>query len=199
MKQFGKPLVFSTPSGNFGNLSAGLLAQRIGLPVEQFIASTNINKAVPTYLESGAYVPQPSIATISNAMDVGNPSNFVRLSHLFNNDYETIRQTLSGCYFTDEETEAAMKQTFADYNYVACPHTAVGLLGLDSYQQNHAATCGIALATAHPAKFKPLVESILGQTVEVPERLAVLANRPKQAFSIPGNFQAFKESLLQTA
>lgn len=199
VRQCGKPLVFSTPSGNFGNLSAGVLAMRMGLPVQQFVAATNLNKAVPAYLNSGEYAPLPSVQTISNAMDVGSPSNFVRLSRLFSGDYEQIRQQITGYHFTDEETEVAMKQAFAEYNYVACPHTAVGLLGLDSYQQNHVDNCGIALATAHPSKFKPLVESVLHQPIDVPERLAVLADRHKQAYLIPADFQAFKESLLQTA
>ncbi len=199
VRQLGKPVVFSTPSGNFGNLSAGVLAQRMGLPVHQFIASTNLNNAVPTYLNSGSYSPQPSVATISNAMDVGNPSNFVRLSHLYNDSYDAIRQNITGYHFTDVETELAMKQTFEQYKYVTCPHTAVGLLGLDAYQQTNVDNCGIALATAHPSKFKPLVEAVLEQPVDVPERLAILANRPKQAYAIPASFQAFKESLLQTA
>ena len=198
VKQLGKPVVFSTPSGNFGNLSAGVLAQRMGLPVQQFIASTNLNKAVPAYLNSGTYQPQPSVATISNAMDVGAPSNFVRLSRLYDDSYELIRRNITGYHFTDDETEQAMKQAFDQYNYVACPHTAIGLLGLDSYQQTHVDNCDIALATAHPAKFKPLVEAVLGQPVEVPERLAVLADRQKQAYQIPATFDAFKESLLQT-
>ncbi len=198
-RQFGKPIVFSTPSGNFGNLSAGVLAQRMGLPVQQFVAATNLNRAVPTYLASGTYKPQPSLATISNAMDVGNPSNFVRLSHLYEDSYELIRRNITGYYFTDEETKVEMQRTFEHYHYVACPHTAVGLLGVDSYQQTHVDNCGIALATAHPAKFKPLVESILNQPVEVPERLSILANRPKQAYLIPASFEAFKEGLLQTA
>lgn len=199
VKQLGKPVVFSIPSGNFGNLSAGVLAQRMGLPVQQFIASTNLNKAVPTYLNSGTYKPEPSVATISNAMDVGDPSNFVRLSRLYDDSYDKIQQNVTGYYFTDEATELAMKQTFEQYKYVTCPHTAVGLLGLDAYQQTHVDNCGIALATAHPSKFKPLVESILCQTVDVPERLAVLAHRQKQAYAIPATFLAFKESLLQTA
>lgn len=199
VKQFDKPLVFSTPSGNFGNLSAGVLAMRMGLPVQQFVAATNLNKAVPTYLDSGEYAPLPSVETISNAMDVGNPSNFVRLSRLFADDHDQIRQQITGYHFTDEKTEMAMKQAFTEYGYVTCPHTAVGLLGLDSYQQNHVDNCGITLATAHPSKFKPLVESVLNQSIDVPERLAVLADRPKQAYSIPADFQAFKESLLQTA
>lgn len=198
LKDLHKDLVFSTPSGNFGNLTAGVLAQKMGLPVRQFVAATNLNKAVPSYLESGIYSPLPSVATISNAMDVGNPSNFVRLSHLFGDNYDQIKQSISGYFFDDTQTEQAMQQTFADFGYVACPHTAVGLLGLDSFQHTHVDNCGVVLATAHPAKFKPLVESVLGQAVEVPERLAILAKRTKQASPIPAEFQAFKESLLQT-
>ncbi|GAA4456606.1 threonine synthase [Nibrella saemangeumensis] len=198
LKQFGSPLVFSTPSGNFGNLSAGVLAQRMGLPVRKFIAATNLNNVVPNFLYSGIYEPKESVSTISNAMDVGNPSNFVRLCHLYGNDLDTIKQNIEGYFFTDEETEEAMQRIYQQYNYVACPHTAIGIRGLDNYLDKDTQVCGVALATAHPSKFKPLVESILGQPVDVPERLAHLANRTKQVIAIPADFQAFKESLLQT-
>jgi threonine synthase len=199
VRQFGKPVVFSVPSGNFGNLSAGVLAYRMGLPVQQFVAATNLNNAVPNFLQTGHYEPQPSVATISNAMDVGAPSNFVRLSRLFDDDFPAIRQQISGYYFDDTETERAMQAVYSRYNYVACPHTAVGINGLSSYQQSSVDNVGIVLATAHPAKFKPLVDSILNIDVDVPERLARLADRQKQAFAIPASFEAFKESLLAHA
>lgn len=194
-----KPVVFSTPSGNFGNLSAGVLGWRMGLPVDAFVAATNLNKVVPAYLSSGTYEPMASLATLSNAMDVGNPSNFSRLQRLLGDDYTSITDRVKGYYFTDDQTVDEMLKLRDVYNYVACPHTAVGLLGLESYQHLAVDNCGIALATAHPAKFSPAVDEILGQAVDVPERLAVLANRTKQAIAIPGTFEAFKESLLQTA
>ncbi|GAA4411053.1 threonine synthase [Nibrella viscosa] len=198
LKQVGTPIVFSTPSGNFGNLSAGVLAQRMGLPIRKFVAATNLNNVVPNFLVSGLYEPKESVSTISNAMDVGNPSNFVRLCHLYGNDLDTIKQNIDGYFYTDDETKMAMQQIYQQYSYMACPHTAVGIKGLEHYLENDGQACGVALATAHPSKFKPLVESVLGRPVDVPERLARLAERTKQAVAIPANFFAFKESLLQT-
>jgi threonine synthase len=194
-----KPVAFSIPSGNFGNLSAGVLAWRMGMPTQAFVASTNVNKVVPNYLQSGVYEPMASLATLSNAMDVGSPSNFVRLKHLFHDDYDALSDLVKGYFFTDDQTIDEMISLRDNYNYIACPHTAVGLLGSHSYQQLHVDNCGIALVTAHPAKFSPAVDTIFGHTVEVPERLAVLSNREKQATEIPASFEAFKESLFQTA
>ena len=193
------PAVFSTPSGNFGNLSAGVLAWRMGLPVQSFVAATNVNKVVPDYLSSGQYAPMASLATLSNAMDVGNPSNFVRLQHLFEGKFDQMSSLVFGAYFTDDQTVEAMIKLRDMYHYVACPHTAVGLLGLESYQQLNVDNCGISLATAHPAKFSPAVDTIFGHAVDVPERLAVLSHREKHAIAIPGTFAAFKESLLELA
>jgi len=196
VKQYGKPVVFSTPSGNFGNLSAGILAYRMGLPVQQFVASTNRNRVVPSYLKTGRYEPHASIETISNAMDVGNPSNFVRLKHWFNDDLAAMQECITGYWFDDEQTREAMQAVYQTYQYVMCPHTAVGYLGLQRYHQQHPDTCGVVLATAHPAKFKPLVESVIGQPVEVPAGLAALADRPKRSIPIPAKFEALKEHLL---
>ncbi|MFC5412319.1 threonine synthase [Larkinella bovis] len=199
VKHLGKPVVFSTPSGNFGNLSAGTLAYKMGLPVHQFVASTNLNHVVPTYLETGVYAPKPSVETISNAMDVGAPSNFVRLTHLFDDNFEQLKQILSGYYFNDEQTKQAMDAVYQQFGYVMCPHTAVGYLGLTSYQQSAPDTCGITLATAHPAKFKELVESVIHTPVEIPAALEELMNRPKQSHKMKADFAEFKEFLLQTA
>ncbi len=199
VRHYGKPVIFSTPSGNFGNLSAGVMVQQMGLPISHFVAATNLNHAVPTYLSSGVYAPTESVATISNAMDVGSPSNFVRLVHLYSEDYTTVSQNVTGYFYDDYQTRAGMVDIRDRFNYVACPHTAIGLMGINDYLANSQADAiGISLATAHPAKFKPLVEDILKQPVDVPQRLAVLANRPKQSISIPANYQAFKESFLQT-
>ena len=194
-----KPVVFSTPSGNFGNLSAGVLGWRMGMPAQAFVAATNMNKVIPDYLTTGNYVPVDSLATLSNAMDVGNPSNFVRLQHLFDGNHSDLLRVVSGYYFTDDQTVEAMVRLRDMYGYVACPHTAVGLLGLESYQHNRVDNCGIALATAHPAKFSPTVDGILGRAVDVPDRLAVLSQRTKQATAIPATFDAFKETLLRLA
>ncbi|GAB3687012.1 threonine synthase [Spirosoma flavus] len=200
VREYGKPVVFSVPSGNFGNLSAGVMVQQMGLPVHHFIASTNINHIVPTYLESGVFSPETSVATISNAMDVGNPSNFVRLKHLYGDNFHQISKNVSGYFYDDEETRAGMRRIDALYDYVACPHTAIGIMGLQAYlQASERDVVGIALSTAHPSKFKPLVESVLEKSIDVPERLAILAQRSKQSIQIPANYEAFKESLLQTA
>jgi threonine synthase len=200
VQSYNKPVVFSTPSGNFGNLSAGVLVQQMGLPVSHFIAATNLNQVVPDYLKTGLYSPQTSIATISNAMDVGNPSNFVRLVHLYRDSYDHVKETISGYFYTDEQTRAGMQAIRDQYDYVACPHTAIGVLGLQDYlSENNEDVIGISLATAHPAKFKPLVEEVLGELVDVPERLAVLADQSKQSIRIPASYEAFRESFLQTA
>jgi threonine synthase len=193
----GKPVVFSTPSGNFGNLSAGAMVQQMGLPVEHFVAATNLNKVVPAYLQSGSYMPMSSVATISNAMDVGSPSNFVRLAHLYGDDYDRFKANVAGYFYDDEQTRVGMKQIYEQYGYVSCPHTAIGIMGLQAYiNDTKQDVTGVALATAHPSKFKPLVEDVLGTEISVPERLAILANRPKQSIRIPALYDAFKESLL---
>lgn len=199
VKKYGKPVIFSTPSGNFGNLSAGVMAQQMGLPVAHFVAATNMNHIVPSYLETGVYSPKGSVSTISNAMDVGNPSNFVRLKHLYGDYYERFQANVSGYFYDDEETRAGMKRIHELYNYVACPHTAIGIMGLQAYLRSSTQDfIGVALATAHPSKFKPLVEDVLEIQVEVPERLAILAQRTKQSTPIPAQFEAFKEYLLHS-
>lgn len=199
VRHYGKPIVFSTPSGNFGNLSAGVMVQQMGLPITHFVASTNANHIVPTYLQTGSYIPKPSIATISNAMDVGNPSNFVRLSHLYGDDYDNLVQNISGYFYDDDQTQLGMQAIYNQYGYVACPHTAIGIMGIQEYlSERKQDAVGIALATAHPSKFKPLVEEVLGKPVEVPERLSILSTRTKSSICIPADYEAFRESLLQT-
>jgi threonine synthase len=189
-----KPIVFSVPSGNFGNLSAGLLAWRMGLPVHKFIASTNLNNAVPLFLKSGEYSPKVSIPTISNAMDVGNPSNFVRMSRLLYDDTDTISRMVSGFYFDDEQTKSAMRDVYNDTGYVLCPHTAVAYLGLLEYQKQNpeTATSGIVLSTAHPAKFLELVEETLDQKLEIPKNLDSLLSKSKNSIKMDASFEKFK-------
>ncbi|GAB3796185.1 threonine synthase [Spirosoma humi] len=199
VEKYGKPVVFSTPSGNFGNLSAGAMVQKMGLPVAHFIAATNLNDVVPRYLKNGSYVPKASIATISNAMDVGSPSNFIRLTHLYDDQYDNVKANISGYFFDDAATRAGMERIYQQYDYVSCPHTAIGIMGLQNYLQDTPQEyIGVALATAHPAKFKPLVEEVLQVSIDVPERLAILAQRTKQSIQIPAEYEAFKESFLQT-
>jgi threonine synthase len=192
-------VVCSVPSGNFGNLTAGLFAKRIGLPVTQFIAATNTNDVVPEFLRSGKLIPRASRRTVSNAMDVGNPSNFARIIDLYDNDLQAIRRDISGCGFSDEETLRTMHDMEQRHGYLLDPHTAVGVLGWESFaKQNHAATQGIVLATAHPAKFAETVARATGLRPEMPERLASLLDREKQSIPFPNRFSALQEFLLST-
>lgn len=198
----GTQPTFIVPSGNFGNLTAGLLAQKLGLPIAQFVAATNANDVVPRYLLDGQYQPRPSVATISNAMDVGSPSNFARMVDLFarpsHPDAETLSEAqalagmsaeLTGLAYTDKATRAAIREVWEKYNYALCPHTAVAYLASkDLETTGHA----IILATAHPSKFLPTMEEELGQgTTIVPGRLACLANEPKVALEMEPDEETF--------
>ena len=197
LKKLGKPLVFSVPSGNFGNLSAGLLAYRMGLPVERFIASTNLNNSVPRYLEEGKFEPHASIETISNAMDVGNPSNFVRMIRFFGDDWNLVKEKISGYFFNDQETEASMREVFKNNNYVLCPHTAIAYRGLEEYRKNSDVNfTGVFLSTAHPAKFIDLVEETLEKQIEIPERLKLLLSIEKKSIKMKPSYLEFKSFLL---
>jgi threonine synthase len=200
VKHLGKPVVFSVPSGNFGNLSAGILAAKMGLPVHQFLAVTNRNNVVPSYLDSGAYEPRPSTETISNAMDVGNPSNFVRMTRFFGDEWASVKNHISGYWFDDEQTRAAMRDLHTRTGYLMCPHTAVAYLGLKAYQATASQpTTGVFLSTAHYAKFLNVVEDALGTPdVPIPERLAALLDKPKVAISMSKSFDDFKQYLLQS-
>lgn len=192
------PVVFSVPSGNFGNLSAGILAYRMGLPVAHFVAATNRNNVVPNYLASGKYQPVPSVETISNAMDVGNPSNFVRLTRFFGDEWESVKNQIAGYWFDDEQTYHAMRSVYDSKGYLMCPHTAVAYLGLKKYlattSQPHT---GIFLSTAHYAKFLDVVEHALGhQNIPIPQRLSALLEKPKEAVQLSKNFADFKAYLM---
>lgn len=193
VKKFGKEIVFSVPSGNFGNLTAGLMAKRMGLPVKRFIAATNINKIVPEYLSSGIYNPKPSQATISNAMDVGNPSNFVRILDLYNKDFVAISKDVSGFWLDDNETKEAMKEAYQKYRYICDPHGAIGYKSLHNLDANE---IGLFLETAHPAKFLDTVESTLDIKIEIPDGLASIADKTKQAIKMESDFKSFKSYLL---
>ncbi|MGQ9620364.1 MAG: threonine synthase [Bacteroidales bacterium] len=164
-----KPVVFSVPSGNFGNLTAGLLAKKMGLPVNNFIASTNINRSIPEYLETGIFSPHPSYRTISNDMDVGNPSNFQRILFLYESNLKKIKEEITGYWFTDDQTRQGMKDIFSSYKYIADPHTSVAYLGLKKFtQENSSSITGIFLATAHPGKFPEEVEKATREKVSLP-------------------------------
>ncbi|EDP95260.1 threonine synthase [Kordia algicida OT-1] len=183
-----KNIIFSVPSGNFGNICAGIMAQKLGLPIQHFIASTNVNDTVSNYLENGEYIPQKSKATISNAMDVGNPSNFIRIQELYGNDLETIRKHFSSYSFTDDETKTAMKSLYDQTKYIADPHGAVGYLGLKQHDLKDA--YGVFLETAHPVKFLPTVESTLNLKLEIPQQIQEIMHKEKKA-----NFISDYESL----
>lgn len=193
------PFVFSVPSGNFGNLTAGLIARRMGLPVQHFIASTNINDIVPAYLSSGDYFPKASVPTLSNAMDVGNPSNFNRILDLYCSTWNNIKSDIYGFAFEDIQTENIMQTTFKDKGYVLDPHGAVGLLGLNSYREQFSEAQGIFLETAHPAKFLPDVERILNISLPIPVKLAALEKLDKHATLLSADYADFKDWLKSNA
>ena len=195
LKHKNKPLVVAVPSGNFGNICAGMIAQQMGLPIDHFVAATNVNDAVPAYLESGNYQAVKTTPTISNAMDVGDPSNFVRIQKIYGNDFENLSQHLSGYRFTDEETRTAMQHIHTSSGYVADPHGAVGYLGLKKYLENHPDKYGIFLETAHPVKFLTTVEETLGTKVELPQRIQDLLEKEKQSTPI-SNYEDLKRFLL---
>jgi len=198
LKEVNKPLVYCVPSGNFGNLTAGLFAQKMGLPVKHFIAATNVNDVVPEYLETGIYRPRPSKRTLSNAMDVGNPSNFARMFDLYQGEVDLFRKHLSGYRYNDVQTAAAITEIYHLYRYIMDPHGAVGYLALKEWQSLHPNTQGIVLETAHPSKFIDIVESATQTTVSIPERLACLQSRKKVATLLPPSFAAFKEYLMNS-
>ena len=190
------PLIVSVPSGNFGNLTAGIFAKRIGLPVTKFIASTNANDVVPQYLLNGKFEPRAGIATISNAMDVGNPNNFPRLLDLCRNRLESVQKEIWGHGATDEETLAAMKMIHERYNYIADPHTAVGVLGWEAYKREHPEPAqGLVLATAHPAKFADVVRRAIGSAPPLPDRLAACLERAKLSLAFPSSYADLKQFL----
>ncbi|MES2110446.1 MAG: threonine synthase [Bacteroidota bacterium] len=199
LKQGINKVVFSVPSGNFGNLGAGLLAWKMGLPVEHFIAATNANDAVPEYLKSGVYQPKPSVATLSNAMDVGNPSNWVRIADLFKDDADSLKKLVSGYSYNDEETLEAVKFINDNYNYVACPHTAIAWQALRDYQQDNfkADMAGVFLSTAHPCKFPNVFPESIAAKIDTPQQVAELHNKEKQAVSLGKDFDGFRRYLLE--
>lgn len=191
----GGPPVICVPSGNFGNICAGVLAHTSGLPVEHFIAACNANDVVPQFMQSQNYAPKKAVATISNAMDVGNPSNFVRILELFHNQFPQLKEKFSSVSITDEETKATMKRVFDEYGYTLDPHGAVGFLALENYLQKHSGLKGIFLETAHPVKFYDVVEPVLNQTVPLPEAVKDIIDLPKKSSLIDASYQQLKDFL----
>ena len=196
LKKFNKPLIVSCPSGNFGNICAGILAKKLGLPLTHFVASTNANDTVPRFLENGKYEPKPSVATISNAMDVGNPSNFVRIQEMYGNDLIEFEKDFSSYSFTDKETKVAIKSIYDSFGYVAEPHGAVGYLGLKKEMQNKSESIGFLLETAHPIKFLDEVEPLLHIKLPIPKQIESVLNKDKVSVKI-SNYEDFKSYFLR--
>lgn len=193
--------VFAIPSGNFGNLTAGLLAQRMGLPVKRFVAATNANDTVARYARTGRYEPRASVRTISNAMDVGAPSNFARMEDLFGSTWNVFKEHIYAVSFDDEDTAAEMSGRYASTaangeGYILDPHTAVGTLALTKYQQEVDNVPGIVLATAHPGKFAPDVERILGRELKLPDALEEVRTKPRTQKDIGFDYPSLKQHVL---
>ena len=189
-----KPIVFSVPSGNYGNLTAGLIANKMGLPVSRFIAAANANNIVPGYLQTGVFEPKPSIKTISNAMDVGDPSNFVRLQDILNHSWDEFKVKMQGYSYSDDQTRETISKVYNNLGYLLDPHGAIGYKALNKYLKSHAAT-GIFLETAHPIKFKESIEPLLGHQLAIPEQLSPILNRQKISQPCSTDFHDFKVKL----
>lgn len=189
----GKDVVISVPSGNFGNLTAGLIAKKMGLPVKRFIAATNSNHIVPDYLKSGVFTPKTSVSTISNAMDVGNPSNFVRLTDIYNHNRNLVAEDISGYWLDDDKTREAMKEAYEKHGYICDPH---GAIAYDSLKELREGEIGIFFETAHPAKFLDTVEETLGVKIDIPENLSKLKDNKKVATPLSTDFEDFKNYLI---
>lgn len=188
-------VVFSVPSGNFGNIAAGILAQRMGLPIDMYVAATNVNKVVPDYLRGKPFEAMASIPTISNSMDVGNPSNFPRLLALYGNNEEILKEQVKGYFYTDEETVEVMKKV-KSLGYTLDPHGAVGYKGLKDFMAENPGYQGVFLETAHPGKFRDVVEEALEESLVLPERLAAFMIGQKKAEPLENDFQEFKKYLM---
>ena len=190
-------IVVAVPSGNFGNITAGLIAKFMGLPVKRFIAANNRNDVVYNYLQTGVYTPKPSVATIANAMDVGDPSNFARILDLYHNSWEAIKAEISGFTYTDEQIAQTLADVYRQRGYLLDPHGAVAYRSLQEGLQP--GEVGVMLETAHPAKFKSVVDSIIGEDIDIPQRLAAFMENPKQSVRMPSAFGPFKQYLLSKA
>ncbi len=189
-------IVFSVPSGNFGNICAGIMAQQLGLPVHHFIASNNENNVVTEYLKTQLYHPKPSIQTISNAMDVGNPSNFIRIQEIYKNKFETLKDNVSSFSFSDDDTREAMLELYSKYNYVADPHGAVGYLGSKAYLKNNPNAHCVFLETAHPTKFLDVVEDVIKEKQPLPEQIQSVMGKEKVSVKV-NNYEDLKRYLLK--
>ena len=190
-------IVVAVPSGNFGNITAGLIAKFMGLPVKRFIAANNRNDVVYNYLQTGVYTPKPSVATIANAMDVGDPSNFARILDLYHNSWEAIKAEITGFTYTDEQISQTLAEVYRQRGYLLDPHGAVAYRSLQEGLQP--GEVGVMLETAHPAKFKSVVDKIIGEDIDIPQRLRAFMENPKQSVRMPSAFGPFKQYLLSKA
>lgn len=188
--------LLSVPSGNFGNLTAGLIAGRMGLPVRRYIVATNINDVVPEYLRTGKFNPRPSVATIANAMDVGNPGNFARILDLYHHSHSDMASEMSGYSYSDDELRDSIKRVYSQTGYVLEPHGAAGYNALKDHTRGVASGRGVFIETAHPAKFRDLVESLTGGRIEMPERLTRAASKEKVSIPLAGDFRELRDYLL---
>jgi threonine synthase len=190
-------VIFSVPSGNFGNLTGGLLANRMGVPVEKFIAATNANDTFPHFLSSGTIKNQDAVQTISNAMDVGVPSNLDRIQDLFHDDVNQVKVDISSWSFTDKDTKESIRNIQNEFGYLIDPHTAVGVLGLIKYRnETNSKTKGVVLSTAHPGKFADVIDPIIGNKTALPESLQIAIKKEKNSIKISKQFSDLKEYLL---
>ncbi|HIC30766.1 MAG TPA: threonine synthase [Flavobacteriaceae bacterium] len=189
-------IIFSVPSGNFGNICAGMMAQQLGLPIKHFIASNNANNVVTEYLKTENYQPKPSVQTISNAMDVGNPSNFIRIQEIYNQDFNALKNNLTSYSYTDEETCNALKEMYNEHNYIADPHGAVGYLGCKDYLKNHPNSHCVFLETAHPTKFLDVVEDVIKENVDLPPQILSVMDKKKKSIKI-SSYKDLKSFLLK--
>ncbi len=196
LKNSSKEIVFSVPSGNFGNVCAGMIAQKLGLPIKHFIASNNENNVVTRYLKSNSYEPKPSVQTVSNAMDVGNPSNFIRIQAIYNNNFETLKSNLSSYSFTDDETKQALDEIYKTTQYIADPHGAVGYLGCKSYLETNPQAHCVFLETAHPTKFLDVVKEVISTDIPLPPQIKAVIDKQKVATDIK-DYSEFKAFLTQ--
>ena len=198
LKQASQHLCISVPSGNFGNLTAGLMAKKMGLPVYKFIAATNVNDVVPEYLDTGVYRPRPSKTTISNAMDVGDPSNFIRIIDLYNGEITALRQDLYGKGFNDNQTRKCIREVFKKHGYICDPHGAVGFLGLQDYlRKDSKVEEAVFLETAHPVKFKNIVEQEISKDIDLPERLEKCMEEEKKSIPVSCNLDQIKNIIAE--
>lgn len=198
LKNKNKSLIFSVPSGNFGNLTGGIIAKKIGLPVDKFIAAVNANDVFPIYLNTGKFIPKSSVKTISNAMDVGNPSNFYRILDLYENDWKKLKNEISSYSFSDSLTKEAIKKIYYEYNYLMDPHGAVGFLALDEYLNKYRTEQfnAVILETAHPSKFADIMEEVIKENIKIPERLESCLHKEKKSIKISNEYDDFKNYLL---